>query len=54
MHLVNCIQSNQTQNPVFAPMNKTLQESNNFFIAKSRQSFEALLSRSEQRMSHEW
>ncbi|CAM9389062.1 unnamed protein product, partial [Pylaiella littoralis] len=49
-----CYQIQPSKSPVFAPINKTLQESNNVFIAKSRQSFEALLSRSERRISHEW
>ncbi|CAM9873144.1 unnamed protein product, partial [Ectocarpus fasciculatus] len=40
--------------PVFAPINRTIQNSNNAFIVRSRQSFEALISKSEKRLSQEW
>eukprot|EP00752_Nemacystus_decipiens_P012591 g11151.t1 len=49
-----CYQIQPSQSPLFAPINKSIQDSNNAFIVKSRQSFEGLLSKAERRISHEW
>ncbi|CBJ27955.1 conserved unknown protein [Ectocarpus siliculosus] len=49
-----CYQIQPTQGPVLAPINKTIQNSNNAFIVRSRQSFEALISKSEKRLSQDW
>ncbi|CAM9409476.1 unnamed protein product [Ectocarpus sp. 13 AM-2016] len=48
-----CYQLQPTQ-AMFAPINKTIQNSNNAFIVRSRQSFEALIAKSEKRLSQDW
>ncbi|CAM9987190.1 unnamed protein product [Ectocarpus sp. 8 AP-2014] len=40
--------------PVFAPINNAIQHSNNAFVVRSRQSFEALISKYETRLTHDW
>ena len=42
------------QSPLFAPVNKTLQKSNNFVVVKMRQSYETVIAKAERRMGQEW
>ena len=45
----------QQQSPLFAPINKTLRESNNFVVVKMRQSYQTVISKAERRiMYQEW
>lgn len=44
----------RSQSPMFAPINRTLQQSDNFIVVKMRQSYETILSKAERRMGQEW
>ncbi|CAN0005600.1 unnamed protein product [Scytosiphon promiscuus] len=49
-----CYQIQPSQSPLFAPINRTVQRSNNAFIVKGRESFATLVSKSEKKISQEW
>ncbi|CAM9864977.1 unnamed protein product, partial [Ascophyllum nodosum] len=50
-----CYHVQPSQSPLFAPINKTLRESNNFVVVKMRQSYQTVISKAERRiMYQEW